>query len=744
MLWALVWERTDLQPADRFRPVQNQMASATTAPLFRPLAASEVTIDRDRAAPTSNVGAGFVRRAKLVRRLVRTSPDMIVVIVAPPGYGKSSVLSEWAAQDERPFVSLKPADLAGGALLDSARIPGHAADALKRPIVVALDDAHLVATGTLRRLLDGLANELPEGSTLVLASRTQPAIPLARLRANRRLIEVQIDDLQMTPAEASTLLQRAGVQMSFSAVETIVRRTGGWPAALYLSALTLREQSGEAFTEVLGDDHRLAEYFRDEVLSTLSRELREFAVRTSVLDELSGATCDTVLGRPGSGLLLVALARACSLLRPLDRAHERYRWHSLIRDELRAELRKTKPEQARSLHLRASTWYRARGELDQAIDHAISARDYALTGSLLWTTIVQHMTNGRNDMVQRWLARLPRHELAAHPPLALSAAYSFLVGGDTAQARHWAVVAAAAVERGADMPERDSLAAGVAGIEAVLASAGVAAMRASATRACALEPPGSPWLPVHMFVRATALHLSGEREAAGCMLEQVADLSAAAAPCLSALALAQAGMIAIEQRDWETASELAHRAGHAVEEHSLADYPVCALVFAALAAARAHEGRADEAKHDLRRGIDLLAALGDFIPWYGAQARILLAHASLWLADVVRARALLAEASRLARRTHGAVIFQQLFDDAWSYIDTMAETSLAGPSALTIAELRILRFLPSHRSFREIAAQLGVSANTVKTQAHAVYRKLGAASRSEAVTLARDAGLLGQ
>ena len=125
--------------------------------------------------------------------------------------------------------------------------------------------------------------------------------------------------------------------------------------------------------------------------------------------------------------------------------------------------------------------------------------------------------------------------------------------------------------------------------------------------------------------------------------------------------------------------------------------------------------------------------LGDFIPWYGAEARILLAHASLWLADVVGARTLLAEASRLARRTSGAVIFEHWFDDAWSYMDALAETSLAGPSSLTIAELRILRFLPSHRSFREIAAQLGVSANTVKTQAHAVYRKLGAASRSEAV-----------
>jgi LuxR family maltose regulon positive regulatory protein len=111
---------------------------------------------------------------------------------------------------------------------------------------------------------------------------------------------------------------------------------------------------------------------------------------------------------------------------------------------------------------------------------------------------------------------------------------------------------------------------------------------------------------------------------------------------------------------------------------------------------------------------------------------------------VVRARTLLAEASRLARRVTGAVIFDRWFNDAWSQMDALAETSLAGPSSLTIAELRVLRFLPSHRSLREIATQLGVSGNTVKTQAHAVYRKLGAASRSEAVASARAAGLLGQ
>jgi LuxR family maltose regulon positive regulatory protein len=238
-------------------------------------------------------------------------------------------------------------------------------------------------------------------------------------------------------------------------------------------------------------------------------------------------------------------------------------------------------------------------------------------------------------------------------------------------------------------------------------------------------------------------HLRGEPCAAAEALDEGVSLAGDAAPLFTALCLSQRAMLAIEQREWEVVAEATDRATMIIEEWDLTTEPISALVYAAAAASRAHHGRVDEAERDVRLGMNLLAGLGDFVPWYGAEVRILLAHASLWLAGVVRARTLLAEASRLARKVPDAVIFADWFDGAWAYIDTLAESRLAGPSALTIAELRVLRFLPSHRSFRQIADQLEVSANTVKTQAHAVYRKLGVASRSEAVARALDAGLLG-
>lgn len=690
---------------------------------------------------------GYVRRMALVRRLSKAGDAAVAVIVAPPGYGKSSLLAEWAEHDERPFLWLRFEDVRKGKRqAESAAAILSTVRAQERSFVLALDDAHLARPAILRELVRAVLDECPDGAMVALSSRRQPALALGRLRASQVLIEVGVEDLAFRPAEAATLLRMTGLELDMDAVRTLVHRTEGWPAGLYLAALRLqgRPDVSDAVAQVRGDDHVLAEYFRDEVMPALSPELREFAVKTSVLDELSGEVCDAVLKRGGSALKLAELEAASPLLRPLDPAHERHRWHTLFRDVLGAELRRNEPQLVRSLHRRASAWYEGSGDVDRAIAHAVSAHDPIRTGDLLWRSIVAYVTQGRNDIVQTWLAAFSQEELAGYAPLALCAAHSFLAAGNAAEARHWAIAGSAALGRDRARSGRASPSPGFAGINAMLGGAGVIEMGHAAADACRIEPEDSPWRPIWLLLLGTAKHLAGDRQTAGAVLETGADIAAATAPSVASLCLAQAAMMAIEEGDWDSATELTDRAANVIEARGLTDYPICAFAFAAGAAARAHQGRVDEAKRDLRRGIDLLAVLGDFLPWYGAQTRILLAHASLWLADLVGARTLLAEASRLARRTSGAVIFARWFDEAWSHMDSLAETSLGGPSSLTIAELRILRFLPSHRSFREIAEQLGVSANTVKTQAHAVYRKLGAASRSEAVARAAEAGLLGQ
>lgn len=672
----------------------------------------------------------------------------VALIVAPPGYGKSTLLADWADHDEREFVWLTPArgDLA--TILRSGVTDG--LGALVRRLrkrhdafVLVVDDAQLGDAARLGELLEAALVELPAGSTIALSSRSEPELPLGRLRAHRLLCEIRIGDLAMNCMEAEALLCGAGLELGLDGIQTLVTRAEGWPAAMYLAA-TIGDGSSDGVDAFSGDHHLVCEYLRNELLDHLPDHLIEFAIRTSILDELTGPVCDAMLERRGSARTLRQLADQNALLLATDGAHHTYRWHNLMGEALRAELRQIEPELESSLRLRASGWYWSQGDTRRAIAQAAGARDASLTGELLWHEILSYVTRGRNDLVRGWLSNFSPEEIAEQPRLALSAAVSALMAGDSDQMHRWSRAAAASVARDDAVGGGQSFATGLTVTDSIGGSGGVTRMAERALEAGHTEAQDSLWRPLCSLLAGVGRHLEGERTAAEFLLDEAIGLCGSGAPTLASLCLAQRAMIAIERSDWELAADLTDRASLMIAEWRLECHPLMALVFSAAAASRAHEGRADEAKRDLHRGVDLLASLTDFVPWYEAEARILLAHASLWLADVVRARTLLAEASRFARRTPGSVIFADWFDHAWAYMDKLAETSLAGPSSLTIAELRILRFLPSHRSFREIAAQLGVSANTVKTQAHAVYRKLGAASRSEAVAQAIEAGLLGQ
>jgi LuxR family transcriptional regulator, maltose regulon positive regulatory protein len=717
----------------------------------------------------------MVSRPALVERLTNAREASLALVVAPAGYGKSTLLSEWAASDERPVVWLTFDDAFANDLdaIVTALVEGFAGaewmdpdDVAKLPhpgepaalaavmqtlssagheFIVVLDDAHLVADTRLREVVEVMRRHIPAGSVIAIGSRSEPALPTGRLRAHRQLIEVGMRDLELAPDEASELLEQAGVQLDRYAVSSLVAQTEGWPAALYLTALSMREHLGDVVDAAPcgGSDYFMAEFLREEVLGALPSDLRDFALGSSVLESLSGQLCDVALETSGSALALMRLSRVTQLLVPLDLSHETYRWQHLVRDALRAELRRADPELEGRIRQRASSWFLEHGDIDRAIDHAVASGDAERAGALLWVNIVGYLASARAGMVEDWLGSLGHDQIAEVPTLSLCAAHSALVAGKVAKARQWARAGAARLESVRDAATEASLRTGLAVLEAVVAKDGAVQMRDVASRAYELESDASPWRPALCLLHGVAEHLTGERDRALQLLDEGVERGAAGAPAIASLCLAVQAMLAIESRDWDTATDLSDRALDMIDQRGLASCSFSALAFATAAAARAHQGRADEAKRDLRRAKDLLSSLGDFIPWYGAEARLLLAHASLWLADVVAARTLLAEASRLARRTSDASAFEPWFNEAWAYMDSLAEDSLTGPSALTIAELRILRFLPSHRSFREIAAQLGVSPNTVKTQAHAVYRKLGAASRSEAVARGSAAGLLG-
>ncbi len=729
------------------------MPSATTLddePLTieyaRPRSAIDLPEPKFRAP---KVRRDLVRRTELLSRLEHQRTRPLILLTAPAGYGKTTLLAQWAENRGCPcaWVTLDQLDGDPEVLEDSiakavARIgiePG-----LRRSFVLVFDDAHVVPPDVLKDAVLGILGWLPEGSQLALASRRESALALGRMRAQRMLVEIRTEDLSMSAAEAALLLRKAGLDLEFTAVQTLVRRTEGWPAALELAAISCAQQPEpeEHLAQMSGDDHLMSEYFRAELLGPLSSATKRFLMRSSVLDRLSGPLCDEVLGRKRSTIVLAELARANVPLQPVDTSHEWYRVHGLFREMLQTELRRAEPEVQPALHRRAGDWHHRAGDLDRAVDHARSADDLDRTATLLWPNLHRYLGEGQGHMVQRWLTGVDAERATGCAPLALVAAHSNLALGNVAVAEQWArsaTVSLSETPKGSKKLER----AGVLLIEAWAARSGARRMGEDAARAYGLLLEDSPWRASCCFLRGTAALLIGEDNEAARHLEEGAARGAVLAPDAGSLCLAQLAILAAGRDETDVAFDFAQRARSVVEEHGLSKHPTSALVFAAHAAASMHERRVDEAKAAVSQCLRLLDLLDDSLAWYGAEARILLARVSLALGDVPRARELLADASRLARRTPDVVIFQRWFDDAWDRFDARAETALAGVATLTTAELRVLRFLPTHYSFQEIAQRLHVSSNTVKTHVHAVYRKLDASSRSEAVAHAAQAGLLG-
>lgn len=714
----------------------------------------------------------LVRRPQLVRRLIAARSASLALVVAPAGYGKTSLLVEWDDRDERPFAwlalddadndplrlirSLVPTlgavtsvrqELLDAIAADADRDPAGARARLRRavresrrPFVLVLDDAQVLHAPEALELVGALIVDLGPGSQIAMASRTRLDLPVGRLRAHRKLIEIRPADLGMTRSQAALLTRLAGVELDPDQLRDLVAHTEGWPAGLYLAALAAREETDpdRALAHFAGDDRHVADYLREELLDGLRPGDVEFLARSALLERLSGPLCDFVLERHDSARVLRRLSRTNLLLEPIDRTDTHYRYHRLFAEMLRGELRHREPEQERMLHGRASDWYAHHGGTALAIDHAVAAGDVRRAGDLLWEHASEFVAYGRNDAVRRWLARFSDEQIAGCPPLALTAAASRLATGNGTAAERWASAASSAL---GDAPSGAFEGAALL-VSAVGAREGIVRMGEEAARAYEQVPDGSWWRAVARLLEGASAHLAGRREHARACLEEGARRGAATAPGIQVVCLAQLVLLAIEREDWGGAEVLAARARAQVERIGLGDCPPSALVHAASAEVLARLGRVEESQRDVQAASALLVRLSDFAPWYDDECRIATARAALRLSDAPRARQLLAGASWCRQPASGATVAREWLDDAWAQLELAVDCRGNGGWSLTTAELRVLQLLPTHLSFPEIAGRLYVSANTVKTHARAVYRKLDASSRGEAVVRARETGLL--
>ncbi len=682
-----------------------------------------------------------IHRPRLIHPLTETAGQPLVAVVAPAGYGKTTLLWDWAERDARPFawVTLDAEDN-DPACLDAS--VGLALDRVAPQrgtgrLVLVLDDLQALHEPAAHVALAALLLRLPAEVTLALASRTPPQLPLARLRAQGRVVELGPRDLAMDVGESAAMLELAGLELGREDVARLVRCTEGWAAALSLGAITLGDRSlPESAAAFSGADRLVADFVRDEVLGVLSPELRRFLLETSVLATLTGELCDRVLQRDGSGAALVELRRQHGLLIPLDRSDERFRHHRLLAEMLRTELRRLEPERATELHRRASDCFRDAGEDDRAVRHAISAGDITAAGRLIWSVAPRAVSHGDRQRVEGWLSRFTDADRRATPTLALASASTQFASGQGHLVEHWAQAAAAAPV------SSPAVEAAARIMRAALARDGLARMRAEAACAFDLTPDGDPGRATCCLLAGTAAQLAGDEGDAVQQLQEGARRAAVTAPDVHALCLTQLALPAIEREHWEEAGALVIRARAQVERYRLDTYPGAALVLAASALVRAHRGSVEEAQRDFRDARDLRAQLTDFAAWYDVELSVVLARAAIRLSDRSGARHLLDDASRAIGRLMGAAWLEAWLEDALARLEAVIGAPSVPPPSLTTAELRILGFLPTHHSFREIGERVHVSANTVKTQANAVYRKLDVSGRSEAVSRARQLGLL--
>ena len=611
------------------------------------------------------------------------------------------------------------------------------ADAADGRIVLVLDDVHVLRDDTARDTLAAIATQLPDNVAVAMASRRELPIPLARLRAEGLVSELREGELALTRAETATLLRGAGLELARDDVDAVFRATEGWPAAVSLAVRALAGQPapGRAAVRFGGADRLVADYLRDELLAGLSTEDLSFVRRSVVLDVLTAPACDRVLERSDSAAVISRLTRAGFPLVALDRTGDRYRHHRLLSALLRAELARTDAGLEAELHRRASAWYAESGDRERGLSHALAARELGRAGDLVWAGVPLSVEQGSSGRVERWLSQFTTSQIAANARLALAAAGTELVHGQGERAEHWLTAAAAA---GGDR----EIEGGVAALHAALGRGGLVRTAEEAEHAAALLEPGSPCQALCGLIRGMAAHLLGDAERARQCLEDGARRAAVSSPHVHALCLAQLALLAIDADDWETAAQLSSRARSQVTRYGLAGYPTSALSLSVAALVRAHRGRVDDARSDADAAGAALDGLTDVAAFYEAEVRVVLARTALKLSELNTARAQLAVATRLGERCSEAVILQRWLREAGAEADVFADTAGRLTASLTTAELKILQYLPTHLTFREIGDRTFVSANTVKTQANAIYRKFAVRSRSEAVAHARVLGLL--
>jgi LuxR family maltose regulon positive regulatory protein len=637
-----------------------------------------------------------VRRPRLIARLNDGLHHKLTLISAPAGFGKTTLVSEWLAAWHRPvaWLSLDDGDtdlarfltylvaavqtfaatIGAGVLgmLQSPQLPPIEAlltallndlRTLPDQVILVLDDYHTIDSKPVDQALTFLLEHLPPQVHLVITTREDPQLPLARLRARGNLTELRAADLRFTPAEAAAFLNQVmGLTLTTEASAALERRTEGWIAGLQLAALSLQGQPDAArfIASFTGSHHFVLDYLVEEVFGQQPERIQTFLLRTSILDRLCGPLCETVLGDPAvSGqAALEYLERANLFIVPLDNERRWYRYHHLFADVLRQRLQQSlaasggdaEKEDVVEFHRRASVWYEEQGLELEAFQHAAAACDVERAERLLEGKGMPRHFRGAVAPVLNWLASLPTAVLDARPALWVRYASVLLVTGQTTGVEEKLLAAEAALQGAEPDDTTQDLLGQTAAIRATLALARyqVEPMLAQSCRALEyLHPDSRSLRATAHWTLGVACNLQGDRAAARQAFIEAIALSQASGDSFTTL-LATVSLGAVQEADNQLylAAETYWRVLQLAGEMPL---PIASEAHLGLARVLYEWNDLEAAEQHGRQSLHLARQYDRVIDRF-VICEVLLARLKLAQGDVAGAAALLVQASQSARQ----------------------------------------------------------------------------------------------
>ena len=727
-----------------------------------------VLVDAKLTPPASRAGQIF--RDALVARLDAARESRLVLVSALAGFGKTTLLGQWARSTARPtaWVSLDADDrdphvgwmyitagldrilpgvaqgvigpLRAGASIEKVVLPRllNALEGQACPFALVLDDFHEAASFEMEETMGLFVARMPPGAQVVVSTRRDPLLPLARWRAQGEVVEFRQSDLSFRDSEARALVvDHLGVRLSEESLARLMGDTLGWPAMLYLAALAVQERGDpdtavDAFT---GDQRTMASYCAEEVLGAWPEETRLLMRWTAVFDRFCGPLLEDAAHLHAPADVLHRWEHENLLLAPLDDRGEWYRFHPVLRDLLLAELRQEAPATAVELLRRGALWHEARGDVADAMRYAADSGDWDLTATLLnrhWEVLLD---TGQGRILHGVLAKLPARESARDPRVLVVEAWTSALAGDWSLAEA-AMDAAMLVDPAMVLPDGSpSVDAAAAMLRSSFPQAGTGTMARNAHRALELLPEESPLRAIPLLGLAFAALLEGDLTQSR---EQfLASMATVATPARRVIATSYLALIAIEQEDLAGAEALARAAEATAERYGVDGAPALSVLATSRGALLCAQGDAHAGVVQLERAVKLSVPRRT-IEHLEPVLRLAAAYAAS--GNAAQAQPLLADATGILSSWGDA---GERYRGILRALEALAgrggDPVLRGPwgDTLSHAELRVFHMLSTtHLSQGDIAARLFISVNTVKSHVRSIYRKLDVSTREEAARVA--------